>query len=114
MARVTPEKLQSLALFYARQMVEQHHHSISRIREVMATSLTIEHAPRIPCQWPKFGAVEPCARAANYQVVRYVDDHPIGAWKVCYRHRWRMRDWVQQLIDHPGPRLSEAIESKSE
>src|SRR5271170_5507216 len=102
----SPEKLQSLASFYARQMVEQHDHSISRIRQVMSTSVILERRPRESCQWKHFGGTQPCPREARYQVVCFQEGIPGKPIAVCYRHRWVMRDYVQELQRHPGPPVS--------
>jgi hypothetical protein len=63
----------------------------------MSTSLTIEHLPYIQCEWERLGLGSQCERDARYSIVMSIDGREHDRYQSCYRHRWLMRDHIEEM-----------------
>jgi hypothetical protein len=78
----------------------------------MSTSVVIVSYPHTQCEYLRWGSSRPCERDARFTVVKLEDSEAIQKWKVCYRHRWRMRDRVQDEITIAAGREAPVSSSK--
>ncbi len=61
----------------------------------MATSVVIESIPKFHCEWDRFYPGYECLREARFIVSWTTNNGETPFFRLCYRHRWRARDLVQ-------------------
>jgi hypothetical protein len=78
----------------------------------MTTSLVLVHIERHKCQWSLGNKSTQCAREARYMIGWAKPDGTLQDWKVCYRHRWKLRDYIQEHIVAPAEAATNSSSSK--